>query len=106
MKAEIDKLCIDKLVNVPTILNNLKTKVDDLDIDKLKTVPVDSKNLSDVIDNEVAKDTKFNILMTKVNNFEKEIANGTTVIHINQYNTDKQNSEKKIQKLVKLRTKS
>ena len=31
LKAEVDKLGIDKLVNVPTSLNNLKTNVDDLD---------------------------------------------------------------------------
>ena len=43
-KAEVDKLDINKLVNVPTSLNNLKTKVDDLDVGKLKTVPVDLKN--------------------------------------------------------------
>ena len=39
--AEIDKLEIDKLVNVPSSLNNLKGKVDDFDIDKMKIVPVD-----------------------------------------------------------------
>ena len=41
LKAKVDKLEINKLVNVPTRLNNLQTKVDDLDVDKLKTVPVD-----------------------------------------------------------------
>ena len=35
LKAEADKLDIDKLVNVPIRLN-LKTKVDDLDVSKLK----------------------------------------------------------------------
>ena len=35
---------INKLVNVSTSLNNLKTKVDDSDADKLKTVPVDFNN--------------------------------------------------------------
>ena len=55
MKAEVDKLDINKLVNVPTSLNNLKTKVDDLDIDKLKTIPIDSKKWSDVVDNKVVK---------------------------------------------------
>ena len=30
LKAEVDKLNINKLVNVPTGLNNLKTKVNDL----------------------------------------------------------------------------
>ena len=36
LKAEVDKLDINKLVNVPTSANNLKTKVDDLDAGKLK----------------------------------------------------------------------
>ena len=39
LKAEVDKLDIDKLqlVNLPTSLNNLKIKADDLDVGKLKT---------------------------------------------------------------------
>ena len=41
LKAEVDKLDINELTNVPTSLNNLKTKVNDLDVGKLKTVPVD-----------------------------------------------------------------
>ena len=41
LKAEVDKLGINKFVNVPTSFNNLKAKVDDLEVDKLKTVPVD-----------------------------------------------------------------
>ena len=53
LKSEVDKLGINKLINVPSSLNSLKTKVDDLDADKLKTFPVDLKNLSDVVDNEV-----------------------------------------------------
>ena len=95
LKAEVDKLDINRLTNVPTSLNNLKRKVDDLDVGKLKTVPVDLKKLSDVVDNEVVKNTKFNTLQTKVNNLEKKIPDATTLIHINQYNTDKQNIEKK-----------
>ena len=55
LKAEVDKLDIIKVVNVPTSLDNLKTKVDDLDVGKLKTVPVDLKKLSDAVDNEVVK---------------------------------------------------
>ena len=54
------------MFNVPTSLNNLKAKVDDSDVGKLKTVPVDLKKLSDVVANEVFKNTKFNILKTKV----------------------------------------
>ena len=45
MKVEVDKLDVNKLVNLPTSLNNLKTKVDDLDTGKLKTVPVDLKKI-------------------------------------------------------------
>ena len=39
---------------------------------------------------------KFNTLKTKVNNLERKIPDATTLIHINQYNTDKQNLEKEI----------
>ena len=55
LKAEVEKLDINKLVNVPTKLNNLKIKVDDLDVAKLKTVPVDFKKLSDVVDKKLLK---------------------------------------------------
>ena len=63
---------MNKVNKVPTILNNLKAKVNDLDVGKLKTVPVDLKKLSDVVDNEVVKNTKFNILKTKVSNLERK----------------------------------
>ena len=62
LKAEVDKLDLNKLGNVPTSLNNVKTKVDILDVLKLKAVLVDLKVLSDVIDNEVVKNTKFKTL--------------------------------------------
>ena len=55
LKAEVDKLDINGLVNVPTSLNNLKTKVHDLNIGKLKTVPIDSKQVSDVMSQKVVK---------------------------------------------------
>ena len=84
------------MVNVTTSLSNSKTKIDDLDGNKLKNVPVELKKLSDAVDNEVVKITKFNILKTKVNNLEKKIPDATTLIHISQYNTDKQNLEEKI----------
>ena len=45
LKAEVDKLDINKLTNVPTSLNNLETIVDDLNVGKLKTVPGDLKKL-------------------------------------------------------------
>ena len=49
MKAEVDMLDINKLVNISIGLNNLKTEVDDLYVGKLKTVPIDLKKLSDVL---------------------------------------------------------
>ena len=67
LKAEVDKLDINKLMNVPPSLNNLKTEVDDLD------VPIDLKILIDVVDNYVVKNTKCNTLQTKVNSLEKKI---------------------------------
>ena len=91
MKAEVDKLDINKLVNFPTSLNCLKTKVDYLDVCKLKTVPRDLKKISDVV-----KNTKFNTLKTKVSSLEKKIPDATTLIHVSQYNTVKQNLKKKI----------
>ena len=46
LKAEVDKLDVTKLINVPTSLNNLETEVDDdLDVGKLKTFPLDLKKL-------------------------------------------------------------
>ena len=54
------------------------------------------ENLSDVTANEVVKNIKFNTLKTKVNSFEKKIPDPTTLIHINQYNTNKLNLKKKI----------
>ena len=79
-------------------MNNLKRREDHLDVGKLKSIPVDLKILSDVVVNEVVKNTKFITLKTKVNILDKKFSDLTPLIHINQYNTDKQNSEKKIRK--------
>ena len=78
------------MVNVQSILKNyyLKTKANDLDVDKLKTVPIGLKNLSDLVDKNV-KITKFNKLNTKLNKLDKKVLDATTLILINQYNTDK-----------------
>ena len=97
---EVEKLDISKLVNVPTSLSNFKTKVDDLGVGKL-TVPVDLEKRSDAVDNEAVKNTKYNTLKTKVNNIEKKIPDSTTLIDINQYNTDKLNIEKQMEMLIK-----
>ena len=69
MNAEVDKLDINKLPDVPTDLNNKKTKVDDLDVGKLKTVPTDSKKL---VSKDIFKGTKLNKLNIKVNDFGKK----------------------------------
>ena len=61
------------MINVSTILNNLKTKENNLDVGKLKIVPVDLKKFSDVADNKVTKNATFNTLKTKINNLEKKI---------------------------------
>ena len=93
MKAEVDKLDINKLLSISTSLNNLKTKVNDLDVVKFETVPVDVEKISNVADNEVVKNTNFNTLKTKVNNLDKKVLDTINLIHINQYSTDNQNLE-------------
>ena len=40
LKAEVDKLNINKMTNLSTGLNKLKSKVDDLDVGELKMVSV------------------------------------------------------------------
>ena len=96
LTVEVNKLDINKLINLPTSLNNLKTKVDDLDVGKLKIVAADLKKLSDAVDKLVVKNTNFNTLKMKINKIDKKVPDATTLIHINQYSTDKQNLEKKI----------
>ena len=59
LKAGVDKLDINKFVNVPSSLNNLQTKVDDLDVGKLETVPADLKKIIDIVNNEVIKNKKI-----------------------------------------------
>ena len=50
MKAEVEKLDINRFVNVLTGLNDLKTKVDELDVAELETLPADLKKLKDLVD--------------------------------------------------------
>ena len=49
---------------------SLKAEVDKLDINKLVPVPVDLRKLSDVDKNDVAKKAVYNKLATKVNNID------------------------------------
>ena len=53
------------------------------------------------MDNEVVKNIKFNTLKRKVNNSDEKIFDATTLININQYNTDKHDLEKKLKILKK-----
>ena len=70
---------------------NLKTEVDKLDIDKLVPFPTDLNKLSNAVKNDVAKKTKYDELVAKVNNID--------TIHFvlkTKYNTDKKELENKI----------
>ena len=89
MKAEVDKLDINKFIDVPTSLNNLKTKLDDLDAGKLNIFSTDLKKLSQLVENQVVKNTKFNTLKMKVYKLDKKVPDSTTLYLINQYKTDK-----------------
>ena len=70
LKAEVDKLDIDKLKGLPNNLSILKTKVDQLDIDKLLPLPADLSKLSNVVKNEVVKKTEYDV---KIKNIEGKI---------------------------------
>ena len=51
--------------------------------------------MKNLVHDEVVKSTKFNTLKTNINNLEKKIPEATTLIYINQYNTDKRKLERK-----------
>ena len=48
------------------------------------------------MDNEIVKNTNLSSLKTKVNNLENKYPDATSLIHVNKYNTDKQNFEEKV----------
>ena len=54
MKAEVDKPDINKLFNVPTSLNHLKTKIYELDVSELKIL----EKLRDTVKDKVVKNEK------------------------------------------------
>ena len=85
LKAEADKLDIDKLKNGPTNLRNLKRKVDKLDIGTLATVTVDLSKLSNVVKNEVVK-TECN---AKIKNTEDKLPDITNLATKTVLNTQK-----------------
>ena len=49
---------------------SLKAEVDKLDIDKLASVPNDLSKLSDVVKNDVVKKVVYDKLVAKVNNID------------------------------------
>ena len=72
-------------------LAKLKAEVDKIDVDKLKTVPVDLIKLSDVVNDEVVKRTVDDKLVAKVNNIDT-----SGFVLKTKYDTDKSRLEKKI----------
>ena len=81
LKAEVDKLDIDKLKSVQTNLNNSKSKVDKLNIVKLEITPVDLSKLSNVVKNEVVKKTEYNVNIKNIEDKIPDITNlGTKTI--------------------------
>ena len=72
MKAEVDNLHINKLVNVLVSLNNLETEGVDLDVGTLKVVPINLKKWSDAVKNEVVKNTKYNTQTDKRKRIRQE----------------------------------
>ena len=53
------------------------------------------------MNNDAVKNIKINTLKTMVNNLEKKLPDATTLIHINQYNTDTQILERKSKLFIK-----
>ena len=64
----------------------LKAEVDKIGIDKLKTVPTDLSKLSHVVDNDVFKKTVYVKLVVKVNNIDT-----SGFVLKTKYDTDKSN---------------
>ena len=74
--ANVDKLDIDKLKNVPANLSNFESKADKLDVDKLLPVSVGLSKLSDTVKNDVVKKDVYN---AKIKNIEDKIPDITNV---------------------------
>ena len=77
-------------------LPSLKVRVDKLDVDKLKTVLADLSSITNVIDNNVLKNVVYDKLVINVNTIDTKITNIGLFSEM-QYDSDKQNSEKKIE---------
>ena len=66
-----------------TNLANLKAEVDKLDIDKLRPVPDDLSKLSNVVTNDVVKKTDYNAKITEIENKIPDTSNLATKTLLN-----------------------
>ena len=69
----------------------IKAEVDKIDVDKLKTVPVNLSKLSNVVNKDVVKKTVYNKLVAKVNAIDT-----SGFVSKTKYDTDKSSLEKQI----------
>ena len=72
-------------------LASLKAEVNKIDINKLNTVPADLSKFSNIVNIDIAKNTEYDKLVTKVSTIHSSI-----FVFKTQYNTDKSGLEKKI----------
>ena len=101
LKSNIDKLDIDKLINVPSKLNNLKGKVDELDVNKLAPVFVDLRKLIDLVKNDVVKKDVYN---AKIENIEDKIPDITDLAISTTLNAKINKVKNKIPRIINLAT--
>ena len=85
--THIDTLSFALKANLP----NLKAEVDKLDIDKLAPIPADLSKLSNVVKNDVVKKTVYDKLVAKVDDIDT-----SDFVLKTEYNTDKTELENKI----------
>ena len=79
LKANVDKLYIDKSKNVPTNLRNLKSKVDKLDVAKLVLILDDLSKLSNVVKNGVTKKDVYNVKIKGIKDKTHDVTNLATI---------------------------
>ena len=72
-------------------LASLKAEVDKIDVDKIKTVPIDLSKLNNVVNNEVVKKTMYDKLFANVDDIDI-----SGFVSKTKYDTDKSDLENKI----------
>ena len=92
-KTDLEKATEFDTSNIPATfgLVSLKAEIDKIYVNKLKTVPVDLSKLSNVVNNEVIKKIVYDKLVAKVNNIDT-----SGFVLKTKYNSDKSDLEKKI----------